>query len=331
MSSPRHDPATGTPPQTSQAWPGDAAAVERRLRSELLNALDTELRVTGLDGIRTAVELDGTTLTHVLVDATGVRIDVHPAETGTGAADAGARNTGAGGPGAAAVADAASQADDILTRTSGKLRFARLMAAPVTVQGHDIHLDATVADLPFDWVEHTAPRDPERPETRYGVEDSPLPAHPTGSFTARMRLADIGPLLADIARPLLEPSGVRLRRLDASVHADRRQNVTLKGFASVRWKIFGATVRGTAVVHADRDGVLTVRKVRLRSGNPIIAIALHLARHRIRAVEGERLDLNAPDSAPDDAPTPASAERVLRVHDLRVRTGTDLEITGRIG
>lgn len=290
------------------SWPGDAATVERWFRTELLAAVgDDRLRLSGLDGIRTTVELDGTDVARLLIDATGVALTV---DVGAGTASAGT--------------DAAQPIHpQIITRTPGALRFARVIADPVTLQGHELHLDATVQDLLFDWVRYAEPTSPGRPSSAFGIEDAASEhptgsGHPAGTFAVSMRTDKIDPLIASIAQPLLAESGIRLRRLKTDLAEGRRQTIKLHALASVRWKIFGATVRATFVVQIERDGVITVKQLRLRSSNPVIAIVLLMARSELRRVEGQKLDLNEGCEA-------------LRLHDLRVSIAESVEISGRLG
>lgn len=286
---------------TPAVWPGDAATVERWLRLQLCSA-DDEVQITGLDDIRTTVELDGTDISHLLIDATHVALAVRPGA----------------GPAPAPASDEAER--DILSREPGMLRFARLAAGPVVVQGHEIHLDATLQNLPVDWVQYATPLTPERPETVFGIDESRRPSHPSGTFSARMRSDEIGPLIAAMARPLLASAKVRLRRLEVTLAESRNQTITLRALASVRWKIFGAAVRATAVVRITPDAVVTVKRLRVRSRNPAIAIGLRMVRDELRAVEGQSHDLNA-ELGPGSS---------VRIRDVRVSVGYDTEISARI-
>lgn len=294
------------------AWPGDAATVERWLRTQMLADLpDEELRVTGLDDVRTTIDLDGTDVVHLRMDASGVSLTIRPP------ADAAREDS--------SKSDAEEPAEpDIVSRTAGMLHSFRLIADPVSVQGYDIHLDAAGRSIPLDWVQYAAPAEPDRPDTAFGVHFHELdrPARPTGTFTARMRTADISRLISSLAAPLLAPTGVRLRRLDLTLTAGRRQTITLNAAAAVRWKIFGTTLRAKLVVRVSPDAVITVERVRLRSRNPIIAILLRSIRDDLRAVEGETHDLNEGLTPP--------GETSPRLHDLRVFVSRDTEISGRV-
>jgi hypothetical protein len=299
----RHDDKGWVP----DAWPGDSATVERRLRAELLAEIgdSPDMRITGVDGIRTTVDLDGTDVAHLLIDATGVKLKMKPAAGAIPAPDA-------------------DDAPAVVDRTPGVLRFSRRVADPVNVQGYDVHVDATVQDVAFDWARYAAPVRADRPETVFGLADARDPGTPSGTFSARMRAENIGPMIEAVARPLLKESGVRLRRLDTTMSADAGQNVTVDAVAAVRWKIFYATVRAHAEVQVDPDAIITVKTVRLSSRNPLIAVGLRLMRQQLREAEGRRIDLNA-DAAAD------GARRTLRVHDLRVRVTQNVEVSGRIG
>lgn len=307
------------------SWPGDAATVERWLRAEMLAELadSPDARIEGLDGIRTTVELDGADVSRLLIDATRVRLELRSADAksseSVGAGSAGAESAGAESVGESVgePAGAESAEPEIVARTPGILRFARLTANPVTVHGHDLHVDATMQDLPFDWVEYATPTTPDRPATAFGVEDAAEHGSPTGTFALRMRAADIGPLITDAMRPLLSEAGIRLRRVEVAVTSDQ-QELIAGGLASVRWKLFSATVRAAAILHVDPDAIVTVRKLQLSSRNPVVAIALRVVRGELRAIEGTATDLNG------------GSER-LRIHDLRVTAAHDVAVTARIG
>src|SRR5690606_31892932 len=62
------------------SWPGDATTVEHWIRTELLGAAGAPdadgVTIAGLDGIRVSVDLDGTDITRLLVDATDVGLTV---------------------------------------------------------------------------------------------------------------------------------------------------------------------------------------------------------------------------------------------------------------
>ncbi|SJN39104.1 hypothetical protein FM104_10350 [Microbacterium esteraromaticum] len=263
-----------------------------------------DVRYDGIDGIRVAAQLDGNDLEHVLIDATGVDLTARMTEDGQ---SAGADTTPAEPPA-------------IVSRTSGMLRTARIVAGPATVQGYAVHLDVTVSDAAFDWVEYVSARDAGRSASAFGIEDSPETARLSGSFSARMRASDIAPLIRAVATPMLATTGVRLRRLEGTVTVSRRQVVKVRALASVRWKIFGATVRAAVSVQITPAAIVDVKRVRLRSWNPIVAIALLAARRQVRAVEGQRFDLN--EEAGATAP---------RISNLRLSAGDDLAISARFG
>ena len=301
----RHDDKSWVP----DAWPGDSATVERRLRDELFAeiASSADMRVSGLDDVRTTVDLDGAEITHLLIDATGVKLKMKP---GNGAT-----------PEPQAKADAEPA---ILDRIPGALRFARITAEPANIQGYDIHIDATLQNVAFDWARYATPVRADRPATAFGIADADDSGAPSGVFSVRIRADDLGPMIESVARPLMKESGMRLRRLDTDVTADDDQNVTIDAVAAVRWKIFYATVRAHVDLHVARDAIIAVKTVRLSSRNPLIALALRLMREELREAEARRIDLNA-EAAAD------GASRTLRVHDLRVRVAQDIEVSGRIG
>jgi len=288
------------------AWPCDAATLERWLRETLLEpADDSEVKLGGLDRIRVSAEVTGPEISHLLIDATGVAITVDPGDQ--------PRST---------TTPTTPATPEIVTRNPGVLRSARLAATPVVIQGFDVHVEGSIQDLALDWVRYATEQEPDRPASIFGFEepeDKPR-ERPSGTFSARMRASDIAPMLKAVIQPLLATAGVRLRRLDATVTASSRQKITVDAVASVRWKIVGATVRATAVAHVDPDGVITVKRLRLRSRNPLIAAALAVARSSLREAEGKRVDLNEGLS---------TGTTTLRIHDLRITADEDVAVSAR--
>ena len=293
-------------PWVPDAWPCDSITLERWLREMLLEAAsDGEMKVGGLDGIRISADVTGPEINSLLIDATGVEITV----------DAGEK------PASHATPDA-PETPEIVARTTGILRSARLAAGPVVIQGFDVHVDGSIQNVALDWVRYATEQAPGTPASVFGFEDPEgKPAqHPSGAFSARMRAADIAPMITAVMRPLLATTGVRLRRLEATVTTSSRQKVTVDALASVRWKIFGATIRATAVAHVDPDGIITVKRLRLRSWNPFIAAALAMVRSDLREAEGQRLDLNE---------GLAEGSTTVRVHDLRITADEDVAVSAR--
>jgi len=70
------------------------------------------------------------------------------------------------------------------------------------------------------------------------------------------------------------------------------------------------------------DGIVTVRDLRLSSGNPFVSIAVRAARRSLRAEIGRTYDLN--DSVGAGAHSP-------RLHDVRVTVGDDITVAARLG
>lgn len=315
----RPEVAAATPEWAPASWPKDSQTVERWVREALVaplhadadDAPDAErVRIVGLDGIRIQTQLHGADLTRLLIDATGVDLTVRaPARVYT------YRDLDPGPP------PPASEAPRIISRAPGTLHSARIVAQPVRVQGHAVNIDLTLANIGLDWVRYDRERTAGVPASIVDVEAADAPTRPSGAFTVRMRADQLAPLVADVARPLLAALGVRLRHLTGTVTVSRRQVVTVRGAAAVRWKIFGASVRLLASVHISPDAVVTVRRLRLRSVNPIVAIALAATRSGLRAVEGQVHDLNAA-LREDGAATP-------RLHDVRIAADRDLTASGR--
>ena len=304
----------GTEAWTPAAWPGDAATVERWLRAALHSGVEQAAQaggpqIGGLDGIRITAELTGDDLTHLLIDATGVDLTLQAPERARSLLDL----------------DSSSQPQtpEVVSRTAAMLRSARFAAQPATVQGYPVHLEATVAEVPFDWARYAAESRPGHPASIFGFAATDASAQPSGSFSARVRRDHVAPVIAAIAGPLLATAGVRLRSLTGTITADRHQVVTVRGAASIRWKLFGASVRARASVHISRDAVVTVRRLRLRSLNPLVAFALMMVRAELRRAEGQVIDLNAELAA--------DVSTSIRLRDLLITADDELHLSGRFG
>ncbi|MFK3677713.1 hypothetical protein ACI2IP_08275 [Microbacterium sp. NPDC090218] len=289
---------------TPQQWPGDAAAVTRWVRASLVPDA-SEFEVRGLDDVRVSCEMDGDDLTHLTLDASGVglrlRVPKHDPSS---------------------PVSVPAPAPPVVSRRRGIARTIRLIARPVRLERIPLVVDAQVHDAPIEWLEHAAPVVADRPESRFGIEIAGDGAGMRGSFLASLAASDLTPLLTAVLRPALAAGGVRLRRLRVSVAPDGPDGFRIDGAGSVRWRIVPASARATARIGVHPDGIVTVRDVTVRSGNPLVSVALRAARKSIRGEIGRTHDLN------EVLGTEVSA---VRLHDVRVTVDDDITIAARLG
>lgn len=285
-------------------WPGDSPTVTRWARASL-RPDPSEFEIRGIDDVRISSTVVGDDLDQLLVDASGVALDLRVRRHD--------RTSTASVPPSDPV---------IVERRRGTARSVRILARPVEIEGIPLTVDAQLDDAPIEWQVYAAPVTEGRPESRYGLTLADGGAGMRGSFLASMRASDLTPLLTAILRPAFQAARARLRRLTVTAAQDGADGIRVEGAASVRWRVISASARGSARIGIEPDGVLTVRDLRVGSRNPFIALALRAARTTIRAEVGRRHDLNA--SLAVDGVT-------VRLHDVRATVGEEIRISARVG
>lgn len=290
-------------------WPGDSATVARWVRASL-RPDESELEIRGLDEVRIAAEVSGDDLDSLTIDASGVKLRVRAAKSARTADDT------------VRAYPTPPAAPEIARRSTGTARTFRLLARPVRIEGIPITIDAQIHDAPIEWRVYAQPVESGRPESRYGIELVGDGDGMRGSLVGSMRADDLSLLLSAVLRPAMRAGGIRLRRLTVSVAQDGPEGIRIEGSAGIRWKVIGASARGMVRLTVTSDGVVTVRDLRVGSGNPIVALAIRAARKPIREQIGRAYDLNESLAADGAAP---------RLHDVRVTAGDELAISARLG
>ncbi|QNA93807.1 MULTISPECIES: hypothetical protein [unclassified Microbacterium] len=290
----------------AQEWPGDAATVTRWVRASL-RPEEAELEVRGLADVRVSCEVAGDDLEHLTLDASDVELRVRAPKNGTASS---------------AAATTPSETPAVVHRRRGTARTLRVTARPVRIEGVPLTIDAQVHDTPVEWLVYAEPAVAGRPESRFGIEVVEEGAGMRGSLLASLGAADLTPLLTRVLRPAVQAGGMRLRRVRAHVAQDGADGIRVDVAAGVRWRVLPASARATVRVGLRPDGVITVRDIRVSSGNPVIALALRAARKPIRAEIGRSHDLNEILGLGSSAP---------RLHDVRVTIDDDITITARLG
>ncbi|MFK0403166.1 hypothetical protein ACIQTT_12600 [Microbacterium sp. NPDC090225] len=289
---------------TTHEWPGDSATVEQWMR-ESLRPDPSEFELRGIDDVRISSTVDGDHLERLIVDGTGVALRLRVPKHDS-----------------APTASASPVAPDVVERRRGTARTVRMLARPVEIEGIPLTIDVQLDDAPIEWQVFASPVVAGRPESLYGIVLADDGAGMRGSFLASMTADDLTPLLTSLLRPALKAAGMRLRHLSVTGAQDGTDGIRIDGAAAVRWRLIGASARGSARIGIEPDGVVTVRDLRVGSTNPFVALALRAARKNIRAEIGRRHDLNASLAADGVA---------LRVHDLRVTVDDEIRISARVG
>lgn len=281
-------------------WPGDGDTVIRWIRAGL-QPTDAEL-VRGLERVRISADVSGATLELLSIDASGVELGLLPVND------------------AASGSTAAPGAPEVVQRRPGAIRTVRLIADPVRIEGIAVSIDAQIQDIPVEWLVYAGPSIPDQPETIHGIDLADDGAGMRGAFTISLRSEDLSPLITSLVRPLLAGNGIHLSRLKAKVTQDGADGIRLDAAAGVRWRLLGASARGTAHVHVSPDGIITLRDLKVGSRNPLVMLALRAVRQSVREQIGKSVDLN------EDI-TSAGGPRLT---DLRVVAGDDLTVSARL-
>ncbi|MDQ0729067.1 hypothetical protein, partial [Microbacterium sp. W4I20] len=253
-------------------WPGDSDTVIRWIRAGL-QPTDAEL-VRGLENVSISADVSGATLELLSIDASGVELTLHS-------------------PNNPAIANAPpAAAPEIVQRRPGVLRSARLIADPIRIDSIAISVDAQIHDVPVEWLVYAEPTLPDQPETIHGIDLADDGAGMRGAFTASLRADDLSPLIASLARPLLHSNGIHLNRLKATVTQDGADGIRIDAGAGIRWRLLGASARGTARVHVSPNGVISLRDLKVGSRNPVVMLALRAVRQSVQEQIGKSFDLN---------------------------------------
>ncbi len=254
--------------------------------------------------MRIDATLDGLDLRRLYLDARDLdlRVEVQPEDS----------------PGTRS--EATTEEPEPLMRASGLLREFRLHASPLRLEGAPIDVDLRARDVPIEWAVFAEPLVKNEPASDRML--APRAAGGRASLDASMRTADIAPLIAEIARPFLAQADIALRSVSLDVRGSGASRLTIRASARVRWKLLTASVSASVKLRVSPDAVVEVRSLKIRSRNPLIAIALLFARTHINDAVGESLDLNAGFSA---------AGVSGRFHSVSITGGERVVLSARFG
>lgn len=261
--------------------PADRDEVVARLR----RWLDDEIGAEGFvdeQGRRREPELgallSGTELREVTVDLTRIAV---PFALPTGLVEPEPFDPATGHP----LPRVETEAEPVVRRTPAKLGELRLIGRPVEFAGAPLVVDAVVRDLRFDWV-----------ETRDGalwIEEVPLPdAEPLHGFVqVSARTADLAAMLRQLVETALAEAGARVRNLELDVQGSTRDELRFTAFGRIGMGPFSGSARLVGAASVDRRFTMRFRRLRLTSGNPVIAIALLFARRAVREARRTKISL----------------------------------------
>lgn len=297
----------------SNPWPGDTATVVHWVRTAMRAdvADSSELTVNGIDDIAVTADLATPDLKHLTLDATRARLqfDWH-APTDPALTDAD-------------IAASERNKPEPAHEQPGVLRELRVRAAPMRIEQTDINIDVQAFDVPILWQTFASPTDPNNPESIHALTPADDLGAARGVFSASVKTQDLAPLLTSVLRPALAQNSVRLGRVKLDVTGSEHDGIRISAYAGARWKLLGASIRADALIEVTRDAVVTVRELKLGSRNPLVALALRFARKPIRETIGTPHDLSTALARDTGAES-------LRIHDLRVTTGKELAVSGRV-
>ena len=284
----------------SPEWPRDADAVVDWIRTVALEPGE-EVIATGLERIRVTAELIGTDLESLAIDATDAALDLHFADP--------------------SPAPMPAVEPDVVRSSTGIARSVRMTAQPMRISGIPLFLDVRLSDAPITWLVYANPTVRGTEQSRHDLQVAEDGTGVRGSVDLSIRADDIAPLIRSMLEPGLASAGIRLRRLDIDILQDGADGIRLRARGAARWKLLSASARASARVRITSDGILTLRDLRIGSGNPVVAFGLLFVRRHLRDAIGNTFDLNADEAGLQG----------IRVHGVQVAADEDVRFRARLG
>ncbi|MEV7527026.1 hypothetical protein [Agrococcus sediminis] len=172
-----------------------------------------------------------------------------------------------------------------VAREPAVLRELRVHADPMRVSGAEVTLEASLADVPFAWIE----TDNRELAVELGRPSAARPLH--GQARVSVPKEQLGRAVLGLAESALAERGISVSRLDIDVEATGPRDLRLTLDGKVRKGLLGASVRGSASASIDDRMGVTLTDIHVDSGNPLVAAMMSAARGRIERFEGRRIDL----------------------------------------
>lgn len=258
--------------------PSTSQDLGRRIRDGFLTELiaDPGTTVRDAEKLRVDAKLQGANVDALHINASGVVIDV-------------AVDTTAGHlPGTEVDAD--KEIAEVTNRERAVARQSTFVARPLRFQDVPMDIEATAMNVPFEWLELNdgglALEIPEEMTTRSRRAvrlQLSVAVSPDDVVEAIMRF-----LRADLA----EVDGIRIDREKFTLTqlGPRRFRIDLS--ARVRWKFLGPKLRASTELRIDNRFVLRLRRTKVTSSNPLLAMVLRVFRRRITHDLKKPIDLN---------------------------------------
>jgi len=266
--------------------PDDGAELARRVRQALV---EQAAGITDASAVRVEATVDGAAVPTLDVDLTGVVVS-------------GTRKVPPR-PGPVSVR----------AREAGIVGRLRVDAHPVTVEGVRVDVQAEAENVSFSWVEGVDGS--LAAELVEPTQDDRVVGHVRVAASRDEVVAAVQRVAADLAKA----QGVTLSRLDVDLVSRGPRAASVAVRAQIRKGFLSATAEGGATATVGTDLVLTVSDVSVTSGNPLVAGMLAVARGRIQAYEGRRIDLGA------------QLPPGVRLVDVGLDVGDEVVLTARTG
>lgn len=257
--------------------PSTSQDLGRRIRDSVLTELITTpgTTVREAENLQVDAMLEGVNVDTLHMDASGVMIDV--------AVDTTIAHLPEG------VVEDGTDIAEVMHRESAVARRVAFVARPLHFQGVPLDTEATAVNVPFEWLE---------------LDDGGLALSSPAEMTTRSRRAVRLNLRVAVNPDDVFQAIMRVLRADLTdvegFHIDREKFVftqrgvrrfTIALSARVRWKFLRPTMRFRTELQMDNRFVVRLRRVKLTSSNPLLALALRVFRRRITRELKKPLDL----------------------------------------
>ncbi|WP_163543298.1 hypothetical protein [Occultella kanbiaonis] len=163
----------------------------------------------------------------------------------------------------------------------------QIQGSPITAEGVPLTASAQVRDLPVAW-RHTAEGD----LWLWPDEDTERDVAPEGHAEASAIIADVTAALKARGTSALARRGFTLKDLTLEVRATTPKSATLRAEATVAKSILSAKAILTGEASFDDTSRMTVRNLKLTSGNPLVAALLSVAKRYTDEWDGRTVDLS---------------------------------------
>lgn len=200
----------------------------------------------------------------------------------------------------------------VVDRIPGTIKKIVLKAHPLVAQGIPVDFDLEATDVPFNWVKDNSGM------IWFGLSEQKNEGT-RGEFSGHITKGALRQAVKETVAVAAGKKGFHLIDLDFDV-TQSGQNFLLVGNAKLRKGILSAKADARAALNYDPHSLtLTVTQLEVKSGNPAVAMVLHMVQGTIDQYRGQVIDLNEKLS-----PT----GQKLQALDISV-THTDIRVHGK--